>query len=145
MRRQPAQEGLSQHTGRTEFEPGPRPDGAPIHVAPDNLSAHKGTEIRRWARKNKVELCFTPTHASWANPIEARFGPLRQFTIADSDPATTPCRPGPCTTTSADATTTSATLMCLPPNAGNVPVSAARRASAGADAHSKRPGHERQG
>lgn len=31
-----------------------------------------------------VELCFTPTCASWANPIEAHFGPLRQFTIADS-------------------------------------------------------------
>ncbi|WP_342364936.1 IS630 family transposase [Streptomyces sviceus] len=61
-----------------------RPDGAPIYVIMDNLSAHKGTDIRRWAKKNKVELCFTPTYASWANPIEAHFGPLRQFTIADS-------------------------------------------------------------
>jgi hypothetical protein len=33
--------------------------------------------------ENRVELCFTPTYASWANPIEAHFGPLRQFTIAD--------------------------------------------------------------
>jgi len=32
-----------------------------------------------------VILCFTPTNASWANPIEAHFGPLRQFTIADSN------------------------------------------------------------
>ncbi|MFI1169620.1 IS630 family transposase [Streptomyces sp. NPDC020801] len=61
-----------------------RPDGAPIYVILDNLSAHKGTDIRRWAKKNKVELCFTPTYASWANPIEAHFGPLRQFTIANS-------------------------------------------------------------
>jgi hypothetical protein len=38
----------------------------------------------RWARKNKVRLCFTPTNASWANPIEAHFGPLRQFTLANS-------------------------------------------------------------
>jgi hypothetical protein len=38
-----------------------------------------------WAKKHKVELCFTPTYASWANPIEARFGPLRQFTIANSN------------------------------------------------------------
>jgi transposase len=52
-----------------------RPDGAPIYVILDNLSAHKG----------KVELCFTPTYASWANPIEAHFGPLRQFTIANSN------------------------------------------------------------
>ncbi|BCK67848.1 hypothetical protein Srufu_018010 [Streptomyces libani subsp. rufus] len=51
----------------------------------DNLSAHKGTDIRCWARKNKVELCFTPTCASWANPIEAHFGPLRQFTIGNSN------------------------------------------------------------
>ncbi|MFF7098120.1 IS630 family transposase [Streptomyces rubradiris] len=62
-----------------------RPDGAPIYVILDNLSAHKGTDIRRWAKKNKVELCFTPTYTSWANPIEAHFGPLRQFTIANSN------------------------------------------------------------
>lgn len=41
-----------------------RPDGAPIYVILDNLSAHKGADIRRWAGKNKVELCFTPTYAS---------------------------------------------------------------------------------
>ena len=50
----------------------------------DNLSAHTGADIRRWAKKNKVELCLTPTYASWANPIEAHFGPLRQFTLANS-------------------------------------------------------------
>ncbi len=32
----------------------------------------------------RVELCFTPTSTPWGNPIEAHFGPLRQFTIADS-------------------------------------------------------------
>ncbi len=32
-----------------------------------------------------VEVCFTPTYASWAKPIEAHFGPLRQFTIANSN------------------------------------------------------------
>lgn len=40
--------------------------------------------MKRWAAKNKVELCFIPTYASWANPIEAHFGPLRQFTLANS-------------------------------------------------------------
>jgi hypothetical protein len=50
----------------------------------DNLSAHKGAAIRAWAEKHRVELCFTPTNASWANPIEAHFGPLRQFTLANS-------------------------------------------------------------
>jgi hypothetical protein len=30
-------------------------------------------------------LCFTPAYASWANPVEAHFGALRQFTIANSN------------------------------------------------------------
>lgn len=51
----------------------------------DNLSAHTGADIRRWAKKSKADLCFTPTYASWANPIEALFGPLRQFTFANSN------------------------------------------------------------
>lgn len=61
-----------------------RPDGAPVYVIMDNLSVHKGVKIRQWARKNKVEGCFTPTNASLANPIEAHFGPLRHFTLANS-------------------------------------------------------------
>lgn len=32
-----------------------------------------------------IDLCFAPTYASWANPIEAHFGPLRQFTLANSN------------------------------------------------------------
>ncbi|MGH3748733.1 MAG: IS630 family transposase [Micromonosporaceae bacterium] len=62
-----------------------RPDGAPIYIVLDNLSAHRGVQIRRWAARNKVELCFTPTYSSWANPIEAHFGPLRAFVIAGSN------------------------------------------------------------
>jgi transposase len=62
-----------------------RPDGAPIYIILDNLSAHRGEAIRRWAARSKVELCFTPTYSSWANPIEAHFGPLRTFVIAGSN------------------------------------------------------------
>lgn len=62
-----------------------RPDGALIYVILDNLSAHKGADIRRWAKKNKVKLCYMPTYASWANPIEAHFGPPQQFTVANSN------------------------------------------------------------
>lgn len=62
-----------------------RPDGAPIYVILDNLSTNTTPAIRTWCHRNKVELCLTPTNASWANPIEAQFGPLRQFTIANSD------------------------------------------------------------
>jgi transposase len=62
-----------------------RPDGDPIHVILDNLSAHKGPTIRRWTARHAVELCFTPTYASWANPIEVHFGSLRSFVIAGSN------------------------------------------------------------
>jgi transposase len=62
-----------------------RPDGAPIYVILDNLSANKTPAIRSWAAKRKVRLCFTPTNASWANPIEAQFGPLRTFVMGGSD------------------------------------------------------------
>jgi transposase len=62
-----------------------RPDGGQIYVILDNLSANKTAKILRWTEKNNVELCFTPTQASWANPIEAQFGPLRTFVIGDSN------------------------------------------------------------
>jgi hypothetical protein len=40
-----------------------RPGCAPIYVILDNLSAHKGEQIRRWARKSRVEG-VTPTPAT---------------------------------------------------------------------------------
>jgi transposase len=61
-----------------------RPDRKPIYVILDNLSAHKGPVIRNWAERHRVELCFTPTYSSWANPIEAHFGPLREFVLNNS-------------------------------------------------------------
>ena len=30
-------------------------------------------------------MCFTPTYSSWANPIEAHFGPLREFVLNNSN------------------------------------------------------------
>jgi transposase len=62
-----------------------RPDGAPIYVVLDNLSANTTPAIRTWATAHNLELCLTPTNASWADPIEAQFGPLRMFTMANSD------------------------------------------------------------
>lgn len=61
-----------------------RPDGAPIYVVLDNLSTNTTFAIKKWAAAHKVELCLTPTNASWTNPIEAQFGPLRMFTMANS-------------------------------------------------------------
>ena len=62
-----------------------RPDGAPIYVILDNLSANTTPAVRAWAAAHKVELCLTPTYSSWANPIEAQFGPLRMFTMTNSN------------------------------------------------------------
>jgi hypothetical protein len=62
-----------------------RPGGYRLFVILDNLSANKTPAIRRWAQRANVELCFTPTSASWANPIEAQFGPVRTFTMGGSD------------------------------------------------------------
>ena len=62
-----------------------RPDGAPIYVIEDNLAANKTPAIRAWAAAHNVELCLTPTNASWADPIETQFGPLRIFTMANSN------------------------------------------------------------
>jgi transposase len=62
-----------------------RPDGAPVYVILDNLSANTTPTIRRWAAAHQVELCLTPTYSSWANPIEAQFGPLRTFTMGNSN------------------------------------------------------------
>jgi len=62
-----------------------QPGGYRLYVILDNLSANKTPAIRRWAAKANVELCFTPTNASWANPIEAQFGPVRTFVMGGSD------------------------------------------------------------
>jgi hypothetical protein len=51
----------------------------------DNLPANKTPAVRTWAAAHNVELCLTPTNASWANPIEAQFGPLRTFTMGACD------------------------------------------------------------
>lgn len=62
-----------------------RPDAMGIYVILDNLSAHKSKKIRTWCERHNVELCFTPTYSSWANPIECHFGPLRDFVLNNSD------------------------------------------------------------
>ena len=62
-----------------------RPGGYRLFVIMDNLAANKTPAIRRWAKRENIELCLTPTNASWANPIEAHFGPLRTFVMGNSD------------------------------------------------------------
>ena len=81
----------------------------------DNLNHHRGQMIRDWCAEKAVELVFTPTYGSWANPIEAHFGPLREFTIANSDYQTTPSSPRRSATTSRwrNANTTDPEILAL--------------------------------
>ncbi|MGH3409161.1 MAG: hypothetical protein ACRDRJ_42680 [Streptosporangiaceae bacterium] len=46
---------------------------------------HRDWHTGRGARAGTAAKCFTPTSASWANPIEAQFGPLRTFVMGGSD------------------------------------------------------------
>jgi len=61
------------------------PGGYRLFVILDNLSANKTPAIRAWAEGANVELCLMPTNASWANPIEPQFGPVRAFVLGGSD------------------------------------------------------------
>jgi transposase len=69
--------------------PGRRPDlrdpGQPVG---QQDPGHPGL-----AARHKVKLCFTPTSASWANPIEAQFGPLRTFVMGNRDGQFRPRKP----------------------------------------------------
>ena len=115
-----------------------RPDGAPIYVIMDNLSANKTPPIRTWAGKNKVApmLHAPPAHPG---PTRSRHSPgpcaLSRW-VAQIIPIT-PCWPAACRTTSPGATPTPATPTSRPPSAANTSASAANASNAGA-AHGHR-------
>jgi hypothetical protein len=108
-----------------------RPDGYRLFIM-DNLAANKTPAIRRWARRENVELCFTPTNASWANPIEAQSGPVRTFIMGGSDHRNHPRWPASCRPACAGVMPAPATPACWPPSAANAPASAANASNAGA-------------
>jgi hypothetical protein len=110
-----------------------RPGGYRLFVILDNLSANKTPAIRRWAKRENVELCFTPVNASWANPIEAQFGPVRAFVMGGSDHPSHAALAANCRATCVGATPMPATPTSWPPSAANAPVSVANGSSAGAD------------
>ena len=51
------------------------------HVILDNHSTPEKEEIRGWTRANDVELAYTPTNASWLNPIECHFVPIKELVL----------------------------------------------------------------
>jgi len=109
-----------------------RPGGYRLFVIMDNLSANKTPAIRRWAKRENVELCFTPVNASWANPIEAQFGPVRAIVMAARITPAIPRWPTNCRATCAGAMPMLATPTSWPPSAANAPVSVANGSNAGA-------------
>ena len=55
-------------------------------ASPASIRApNKTPAIRRRARRENAELCFTPANASWADPIEAQSGRVRTFVMGGSD------------------------------------------------------------
>ena len=99
-------------------------------------AANKTLPIRAWAENHKVHLCFTPTSASWANPIEAQFGPLRTFVMGGSNHPNHTVLARRLQDYLTWRTPTPAILTSWPRSAPNAPASAANASNAG-DA----PGH----
>jgi DDE superfamily endonuclease len=115
-----------------------RPGGYRLFVIMDNLSANKAPAIRRWAQRENVELCFTPTSASWANPRRSS-GPCAPLSWAARTTRTTPRWLAGSRTICDSATRTPATPTCWPPSAANEPASAANASNAGAARNLKLP------
>ncbi len=57
-----------------------------LYLILDNASAHTMDRILEYASMHNIEFAFTPTKASWLNPIEPHFGPLRKFAIENFNP-----------------------------------------------------------
>lgn len=57
-----------------------------LFVIMDNLrNIHDHPRFLGLLRRLRITPVFTPTEASWLNLIEAQFGILRRFTLADTD------------------------------------------------------------
>ena len=57
-----------------------------LFVIMDNLhQTHDHPNFRRLLRRLHIRPVWTPTESSWLNLIEAHFGVLRRFTLANTD------------------------------------------------------------
>jgi transposase len=61
------------------------PEEQRIHLILDNFSPHGTPQVRQWCKLNNVHLIWTPTNASWLNPIECQFTPVKEFVIRNSN------------------------------------------------------------
>jgi hypothetical protein len=60
--------------------------GKKLLVVLDNLrNVHDNPRFLALLRRLKIEPVWTPTEASWLNLIEAHFGAMKRFTLANTD------------------------------------------------------------
>jgi transposase len=50
----------------------------------DNFSPHRKKEVRKYCRRNNIHMIWMLTNASWFNPIECHFIPIKEFVIRNS-------------------------------------------------------------
>ena len=55
-----------------------------IHLILDNFSPHRKQAVLRFCRQNNIHLIWTPTNASWLNPIECQFTHVKEFVIRNT-------------------------------------------------------------
>ena len=57
------------------------PKNQRIHLILDNFSPHRKAKVLWYCRRNNIHLIWTPTNASWLNPIECQFTHVKEFVI----------------------------------------------------------------
>jgi transposase len=59
------------------------PEGQPIHIIADNLSAHHTSRVWEFLERNRnVRIHYTPTYSSWFNQVEIWFSKIQRDIIA---------------------------------------------------------------
>jgi hypothetical protein len=54
-----------------------------IHLVCDNVSVHRGKQVRAWLKKHpRFRMHFTPVHCSWMNQVEQWFSILQRKRFA---------------------------------------------------------------
>jgi transposase len=61
------------------------PQNLRIHLILDNFSPHRKLKVLRFCQQNNIHLIWTPTNASWLNPIECQFTHVKEFVIRGTD------------------------------------------------------------
>jgi hypothetical protein len=113
-----------------------RPDGAPIYIICDKPVGQHHAGDPGLGRPQQGRAGADPDQRLQGQPDpEAQFGPLRSFTLADSNYPTTPCWPATCRCTYVGATPTPATPTSSPPSVVYAPASAANANNAGGATH----------